>query len=329
MSKKIGLALGGGGARGWAHIGVLRALEEHNIPIDCIAGTSIGALVGAVYVRGELYKLEEFASEVSMESLVSMMDISFPGLGLVNGERVRDFLTGYLVDTQMEEANIPFCCIATNFLMKKEVVINSGSMVDAVRASISLPGVFVPCKREEAYLVDGGVVNPVPVNVVRSMGADVVVAVNLNCDRTIHETAQSGENESPDNAQPSEATRNAEPDSQVAEEQSSQSQGESGLAERIAQRYQGLKVTLQDQIDDWMPDPTTGINIFDVIGNSINMMEQQVTRIRFETDMPDVLIEPDLMDYGIFDFQEARPMMQRGYDVAKSHISDIEAHITR
>jgi NTE family protein len=337
VSKKVGLALGGGGARGWAHIGVIRALEEHNVPIDCIAGTSIGALVGAIYAKEKLHKLEEFACEIGIETLVSLMDLSFPGLGLIDGQRVRDFLTSYLVDTKIEESRIPFRCVATNFLQKEEVVFDSGSMVDAVRASISLPGIFVPCKHESTYLVDGGVVNPVPVNVVEAMGADVIIAVNLNHDpKTLEPDSQ---NESADRC--AEDTGNDAPagddpesnqeipqdaqDTDLAQQDQEQAQAESSLAQRLAERYQNLKDNLEDQINGWMPDPETGLNIFDVIGNSINMMEQQVTRVRLESHAPDVLIEPDLMEFGIFDFQQAQPMIQRGYDAAKALMSQIEA----
>ena len=103
MSKKVGLALGGGGARGWAHIGVLRALQDNDIPIDYVAGTSIGALVGAIYVHDKLDELEQFANNIEVQNLVTLVDISFPGLGLVNGQRVREFLSGYLVDATLED----------------------------------------------------------------------------------------------------------------------------------------------------------------------------------------------------------------------------------
>lgn len=319
MAKKVGLALGGGGARGWAHIGVIRALEEHGVPIDCLAGTSIGALVGAIYVRGQLPKLEDFAADISTETLLSMMDISFPGLGLVEGKHVRNFLHRYLVDTQIEATKIPFRCVATNFLSKQEVVFDSGSMVDAVRASISLPGVFVPVKHAESYLVDGGVVNPVPVNVVQAMGADIVIAVNLNRDhRTV--SARTISHLEDDQAATLEDDRDASEVGAIAQNNAAIQD----WTQRLSQRYQDVKQTIQDQVDDWMPDPSIGINIFDVIGNSINIMEQQVTRIRLETEVPDVLIEPDLIEFGIFDFQEAQPMMKRGYDRAQAAISEIK-----
>lgn len=322
MPKKIGLALGGGGARGWAHIGALRALEEHDIPIDCLAGTSIGALVGAFYVSDRLHHLEELAEDLGLKNLLDLMDISFPGLGLIDGQRIRDFLSGYLADTTLEQSTIPFRCVATNFLRKEEVVFESGTMVDAIRASISIPGVFAPCQHENIYLVDGGVVNPVPVTVVKAMGADVVIAVNLNHDpKTLNPDSQS--NSSSTSKSPSPQTDDPSAPSPEGQDQSD-GQQETGLAQGLIDRYENLKGVLQDQIDDWMPDPTTGMNIFDVIGNSMNMMEQQVTHVRLQTDAPQVLIEPDLMEFGIFDFRQAKPMIQKGYEATVAMMDEIK-----
>ena len=328
MTKKVGLALGGGSARGWAHIGVIRALEAHDIPIHYVAGTSIGALVGAIYVSDELHKLEKFATEINMDTLLAMMDISFPGLGLVDGKHVKEFLYDYLVDTQIEASRIPFRCVATNFLAKQEVVFESGSMVDAVRASLSLPGVFAPVKHQDSYLVDGGVVNPVPVNIVQAMGADVVIAVNLNHDHRPL-SGQSSTQSTTTDSQSSESPEHSTETGAIAADSGDDNSAIQDWTERLTERYQTVKATLQNQVDDWMPDPATGINIFDVIGNSINIMEQQVTKVRLETDVPDILIQPDLIQFGLFDFQQAQPLMQRGYDQATSAMPEIKACLDR
>lgn len=329
MAKTVGLALGGGGARGWAHIGALRALQEHNINIDCVAGTSIGALVGAIYVRGELHRLEQFAEDIDVNNLLSLLDVSFPGLGLVEGHRVREFLADYLTDATLESCDIPFRCVATNFLTKREVVFESGSLVDAVRASISMPGVFVPCKYENDYFVDGGVMNPVPVNIVKAMGADVVIAVNLNHDpRPLDHASVQPVNPARVEKGSDENTESpGHQNERESDDQSHQSSQDTSPMEGLVDHYENVKAVLQDNIDDWMPDPKTGINIFDVIGNSINMMEQQVTQVRLSRDAPDILIEPDLIEYGIFDFQQAQPMIQKGYDATNEKISAIKAAI--
>jgi len=328
VTKQVGLALGGGGARGWAHIGVIRALEEHDVPIHCVAGTSIGALVGAIYVKGELPKLEKFATEITTDTLLSMVDISLPGLGLVDGKHVKEFLYDYLADTQIEASKIPFCCVATNFLSKQEVVFESGSMADAVRASLSMPGVFAPVKHQESYLVDGGVMNPVPVNVVQSMGADVVIAVNLNHDHRPSRDQAITQSATAD-SEGAESDEHSSETGAIAADSSDSNSAIQDWTERLSERYQSVKDTFQSQVDDWVPDPSTGINIFDVIGNSINIMEQQVTEIRLAADVPDILIQPDLIKFGLFDFQQAHPLIQRGYDQAKSAMPQIKECLDR
>lgn len=317
MAKTVGLALGGGGARGWAHVGVLRALEEADIKIDYLAGTSIGALVGAIYVADALDELENFAAEISVENLLSFMDVSFPNLGLMNGERVYEFISKYVFDRKIEDTKIPFRCVATNFLLKEEVVFQSGKIVDAVRASISIPGIFTPFRQEDVYLVDGGVVNPVPVNIARAMGAEIIIAVNLNKDSSPQDTPSEANSSDAPKQDPSKMD---EPSQQEQEEE----QSESGIVQNLTSRYESLKDVLKDNVDDWMPDPQTGLNIFDVIGNSFNVMEQRVTRVNLQIYPPDLLIEPDLIDYGIFDFHQSKPMMQRGYDAAKAMMPEIK-----
>ncbi|MEL6384623.1 MAG: patatin-like phospholipase family protein [Cyanobacteria bacterium J06626_18] len=318
MAQKTGLALGGGGARGWAHIGVIRALEEAEIAVDYLAGTSIGALVGAVYVADALDDLESFAEDITLETLLSLLDIAFPSPGLIAGDRIREFIANYVLDRQIEDAAIPFRCVATNFLLKQEVVLQKGPLVDAVRSSISIPGIFKPVQQEEnVYLVDGGVVNPVPVSVVRAMGAETIIGVNLNKDPKV-EKAPAADNSDSDMHQSEDRTSEAASD---------ESDSDSGLLPALANRYEALKGVLADQADDWIPDPRTGLNIFDVLGNSINMMEQRVTQINLQTDQPTVLIEPNLMEFGIFDFHQAKPMMRRGYEAAKAMLPEIQEAI--
>lgn len=317
MAQKIGLALGGGGARGWAHIGVIRALEEAEIRIDYLAGTSIGALVGAVYVADALDDLEAFAEDINLETLLSLLDIAFPSPGLIAGDRIREFIANYVLDKQIEDTAIPFRCVATNFLLKQEVVLQNGPLVDAVRSSISIPGIFKPVQREEnMYLVDGGVVNPVPVSVVRAMGAETIIGVNLNKDPKVEKAPAD------DNSDSGARSNQAKDSSEAASDES-----ESGLLPALANRYEALQDVLKDQVDDWIPDPRTGLNIFDVLGNSINMMEQRVTQINLQTDQPTVLIEPNLMEFGIFDFHQAKPMMRRGYEAAKEALPQIREAI--
>jgi NTE family protein len=179
---KIGLALGSGAAKGMAHIGVIKALREANIPIDFIAGTSMGALVGACYaVNRELAVLEQMALTSNLRKLTRLLDpkFTFIRVGLLHGGRVENFLKPLIGDVDFKRCKIPFAAVAAEINTGAEVVLNEGSLLKAVRASISIPVVFVPVNYNGVYLVDGGVINPVPADIVRSMGATFTIAVNV------------------------------------------------------------------------------------------------------------------------------------------------------
>lgn len=295
MTKTLGLALGSGGARGWAHIGVIKALTKAEIPISYIAGSSIGAFVGGVCAAGEITALEAFVRELDWKIMLSYFDLVFPKQGLLDGNKIYDLLTEHIKNLKIEEAPIPFCCVATDLVSGQEVRLQSGLMADAIRASISMPGVFTPFRKNELYLGDGGIVNPVPVNVVREMGADVVLAVNLN------------HNYLPDVVQSSELEEIA------AEEEVPESKAELEFVTAIRAQYNILTEKLKSKLEQWSPSESPQINIFDIIGTTINIMEQKVTRLNLEIDVPELLIEPDLSKFGIFDFHQADLIIEEGY----------------
>jgi len=178
---KIGLALGSGSARGLAHVGVIMALEAYNIPIDIIAGTSIGSVIGSLYASGATVRqLEEVALSIKKSKTLFMIDPVFPHSGLISGDRIEKMLNQFgIKDKIFDDLKIPFAAVATDVESGAEVILNQGKVIDAVRASISIPGIFTPVKYQDYYLVDGGVVDPVPVDVVKMMGADIIIAVNL------------------------------------------------------------------------------------------------------------------------------------------------------
>jgi NTE family protein len=182
--KKVGLALGGGYARGIAHIGVLEVFEKEGIPIDLIAGTSIGALIGALYARKtDASALKKQANDMDWMRVTSLVDLTLPRSGFIGGNRVTSFLKHLMGDVDFSELKIPLSCIAADIITGDEIVINQGSVLEAVRASISIPIIFKTVKKDNRYLVDGGLVNPVPVSAVRDMGADLVIAVDVTPDR--------------------------------------------------------------------------------------------------------------------------------------------------
>lgn len=355
MVKTVGLALGSGGARGWAHIGVIRALEEADITIGAIAGASIGALVGAVHAAGELDELEAIVRDLDWRSIVSYFDLVFPTSGLLDGNKVYELLSDHLQTLCIEEVAIPFCCIATDLTTGKEVCIDQGPMVDAVRASISIPGIFTPFQRGKQHLGDGGIVNPVPVDAVRRLGADVVLAVNLNRaeGKAVLETAiaaaeaaspQSGDVSVPDALDASDALNVLDaPDASGASADSLEGQSApkslltapsfalsdqaSTLISRLRSRYETMQEVLKTKLEEWLPDEKSGPNIFDVIGTSLNVMEQRVTQSQLAQHPPDLLLEPPLQDYSIFDFHQAADIIQMGYDCTQEILPDLKKQL--
>jgi NTE family protein len=178
--KKVGLALGGGAARGLAHIGVLEVLEREGIPVDLIAGTSAGAAVGALYAKGRsVAQIKELVHNTGWRRLFSLIDLALPKSGFIEGARIKDLLRSVIGDISFSDLKIPLSCVATDISSGEEVVISDGLVLEGVRASISIPVIFTAVRWRDRYLVDGGLVNPVPVSTVRGMGADFVIAVNV------------------------------------------------------------------------------------------------------------------------------------------------------
>lgn len=175
---KVGIALGSGSARGWAHIGVLRALEKAGIAPDIVCGTSIGALVGAVYAGDDIAALEAWVTGLTWRKVLGFFDISFSG-GILKGAKLTGFLRDNFMEKEISGLARPFAAVATDLHSGREVWLREGSVVEAVRASIALPGLFSPCERDGRQLIDGALVNPVPVSLCRAMGADFVIAVDL------------------------------------------------------------------------------------------------------------------------------------------------------
>lgn len=369
--KTVGLVLGSGGARGLAHIGVLRALDDANIPVSHIVGASIGALVGAIYVANELDDFEAYVCGLNWRAIVAHFDIVFPSNGLLDGNRVYDLLSDHLKELAIEDSDIQFCCVATDLLKGQEVRMQSGPMVDAVRASIAIPGVFTPFVKDQQCLGDGGIINPLPVDVMRDMEADIVIAVNLNSstDSTLTVVTQSPvlpdklthsssdvpksspylEDQHPFDREEnlgldSDALTLFEVDMLDNSLRSPLQQGVhngvnlkgnlsvvqnrvSSLWKHMQSRYETVQDQLQEKMESWIPAQRRGMNIFDVIGVSLNIMEQQVAKSKLEACPPEILIEPALADYGIFDFHQADLIIDEGYRCMEALIPELRAKL--
>ncbi|MBC8401403.1 MAG: patatin-like phospholipase family protein [Candidatus Marinimicrobia bacterium] len=311
--KKIGLALGSGSARGWAHIGVIEALEENNIVIDCIAGTSIGAFVGAVYAAGEIKSLKEFALRMNWKMVLSYFDVVFPKSGFLDGKKVHDLFSMHTNAQTFADFRIPVRMLATDLNSGQQVALDSGNIIESIRASVSVPGIFTPVRRGDQMLVDGGLVNPVPVDVTRSMGAEVVIAVDLNTGR-VHRYADSE----------SRKTKTDTSESAFNELQKSKNE----MIAKLARSYVGAEKKFRDKIGTWFDRDDPKPNILEVMGSSLGIMEEQIARINLAISPPDVLIRPRLGDLKMFDFDQAERSIAEGYERTIEQIDTIrELHL--
>ena len=306
-SGKVGLALGSGSSRGWAHIGVIKALTEAGIRVDYVAGTSIGAVVGAAYASGRIDSLKNVVLQLDWKKITFLLDVVFPKSGLIDGNKIAEFIRSNVGERNIEDLPLPFCAVSTDLATGNEVIIQDGDIIEAVRASISVPGIFTPVRKDDMTLVDGGLVNPVPVSVVREMGADLVIAVDLNHDIV----GKKG------------ISRTPIPNSGALGPGIGISQGltkRSRILDSLNKRLETLDLTALTQIKQWMSrDPVP--NIFEVIMSSINIMETQITATRLKADRPDLLIQPHLGHIRFLEFNKAQEAIDEGYREAKTCIS--------
>ncbi|MDH4233715.1 MAG: patatin-like phospholipase family protein [Gallionella sp.] len=309
---RIGLALGSGSARGLAHLGVIRAIKDAGIEVDFIAGTSMGALIGAIHAAGKLNDLEATFRTFDWKKTASFFDVVLPKSGLLDGARISELVRAHLHADTIEMLPIPFAAVATDITSGEEVVIRSGDVIEAVRASISVPGIFTPVRSNGRILVDGGLTNPVPVSAARAMGADIVIAVDLN-----HEII---------------AGKNLKP--LLPAGKSSEAEGNStGIFSRWASDY---LVSMKDikqkllagddpasaQFRKWMSSEPLP-SIFEVLLASINIMETRITQTRLLLDQPDVIIQPPLGHIRFLEFGRAGEIMAIGYEHTQRQLRDI------
>lgn len=299
----IGLALGGGGARGFAHIGVIRTLIAHGIKPDVIVGTSIGAVVGGCHAAGRLDVLEDWARGLKRRGILSYLDISLSGSGLISGGRLAARLESALGDTLIDELPIRFATITTEVGTGHEIWLTRGRLVDAVRASYALPGIFPPVSLDGRWLVDGALVNPVPVSAARVFGARLVIAVNLNSDILGRSITMAGENPAPN-------ADNHKPDS--------------------AHHRRGLRAmfsserTLKRQLVGNVRRP----GIPTLMVDAFNIMQDRITRARLAGDPPDATIVPRLGHVGWFDFHRAQEAIEVGARATERTLELIDEAIT-
>lgn len=301
---KLGLALGGGAAKGWAHFGVIRVLREVGLAPDVVAGTSIGSLVGGAYCAGYDQELEQWVRQLQWQEVLGMLDLRFSG-GLIHGQKVMAHLEEGMRETSIESLNPQYAAIATDVESGHEVWLRNGDLLTAIRASIALPGLFSPIKLQGRWLVDGGLVNPTPVSVCRAMGADVVIAVDLTALPVFR-------------AAPRDDTR--EPATETAANENATTD-----VWRSADKFFGLIQGAVDRMqvqkggeDESLP------STLDVMLKSLDILVHRVARSRIAGEPADLLISPQVEQIALMEFHRANEAIDLGYQEALRFQPELE-----
>ncbi|MCZ8099124.1 MAG: patatin-like phospholipase family protein [Burkholderiales bacterium] len=299
VRPRIGLALGGGAARGWAHIGVIRALEKAGLAPDVIVGTSIGAVVGGCYAAGKLDELEAFALSLTKSRVLWLMDFHI-GPGLISGEKLKRLLVRDIGETLIENLPIRFAAVATELRTGHEIWLTRGPMVEALQASYALPGIFDPVHLGGRWLFDGALVNPIPVTTTRALSADLVIAVNINADMF----GRGG-------VIPDHGGSRRPPTDETAE----------ALAEGLFSPMLGAARSLTQR----MGRRTTGPGLASVMVDAFNITQDRIARARLAGDPPDVHLKPRLGRINLFDFHRAQECIALGEDAVAQGMDDLRA----
>ncbi len=297
----VGLALGSGSARGWAHIGVIRELESMGIRPKVVVGTSIGALVGGVYVAGQLEEFSDWVTGLTFRDVLGFLDVGFSG-GFVKGEKLFGFFREQHQNPEIGELESHrFATVATDMQLGREVWIQEGTVLDAARASCALPGLFTPVQFNGRWMLDGGLVNPVPVSVCRALGAELVIGVNLNGQLI-------GQHVDRKQARA------------VVQEKKTSEKGapeERKVWERVQEFFAS-----SDGGGDGAGDPAPGF--FDVVGASVNIMQDRITRSRMAGEPADVNLVPLLPNYALMDFHRASEAIEEGERLVRAQRERIQ-----
>ena len=305
----IGLALGGGAARGFAHIGIIKTLLAHGIVPNVVVGTSIGAVVGGAYAAGHIDKLEQWARSLQPRSVLGYLDIRLNGSGLIGGAKLAAEIEAALGQVMIEDLAVKFASVATEVRTGHEIWLTQGRVVDAMRASYALPGIFAPVLIGDRWLVDGALVNPVPVSAARALGAEIVIAANLSSDVFAHSTTIYNHGPS------------AAPEVTVAV--TAEAEIEPEPPKRRFGRFFSAERTVKREFFGSASRP----GISSVMVDAFNIMQDRITRARLAGDPPDMLISPRVGQIGWFDFHRADDLIAHGIRAAERAIGAIEEAI--
>lgn len=285
----VGLALGSGSARGWAHIGIIQGLEALGVRPKVVAGTSIGALVGAVYVSGQLDEFADWVRSLNARDVFNLLDFSWSG-GMFKGQRLFGFFEERHRNPNIEELEQRYVSVATEMKTGREIWITRGPILPAARASCAIPGILSPVQHEDRWMLDGGLVNPVPVSACRAMGADVVIAVNLNAQLVGAHLSRSSHEE---------------------------------VASAVETRTER---TLWHRVADYLKSSDgKHPSFFDVVAASVNIMQDRLTRSRMAGDPAEITLVPLLEDFALMDFHRAEHAIAEGRRLIEENAGAIRA----
>lgn len=291
---RIGLALGSGASRGWSHIGVIKALLADGIEPDVVCGTSVGAMVGGSYVAGNMEELENWVLGSTRSDVLRFFDVKFSQSGFVDTKRLNWFFHNYVASAEQRIEDLPkrYAAVSTNLDTGREVWFTEGGLADAVRASMAMPGLFPAVRVDQRWLVDGGLVNPVPVSVCHALGADVVIAVNLNSGIV--------------------GKRNDE----TREEADTEGKTILGNFKQQAKEYSNSIFPNREKKDE-------APGLFYAIANSINIFQDRITRSRLAGDPADVLLSPKVAHIGMLEFHRAAEAIEEGERCVRKALAEI------
>lgn len=312
-SPRIGFAIGAGSARGWAHIGVVRELHDAGIRPSVIAGSSVGAVVGACYCAGKLDELEDFARSLSRRRLFGLLDVAFSGAGLITGGRLKSRLQDALGDKNIEDLPLPFTAVATEMGSGHEIWLNRGPLVESLRASYALPGIFEPVKINGRWLFDGALVNPVPTSVCHARGAELVIAINLNTEARRQPVDEDTNATDALDAITGQITEQIPPGDERNTNTPARRQRSSLFRRQFSSASNGAPGIATAMID------------------AFNISQDRIARSRLAGDPPDIQIAPRLAGIGFFDFHRAAEMIDIGREAARKALPEIRelASITK
>jgi len=306
---RLGIALSSGSARGWAHIGILQTLAARGLHPDVVTGASVGALVGAACAAGRLPELESWVCTLTQLDVWRLVDTTFRGGGVMTGNRLMEAIAAQVGNLPIESLPVRFGAVATDLYTGEEIWLREGPFMAAVRASSGVPGLFAPHLHDGRWLIDGGVVNPVPISLCRALGADLVIAVDLSRPVTFAAMRAGG----PHDAAPH------EPPSATAREEAG--------AERTAilRRWSGLVDGLVESFRSRRSEP----GLVEVMTSAVNIMQDRITRSRLELDPADLLLRPDLGDFQLMDFHRAREAIDIGRAYVEQVAPQLDAFVAR